>query len=111
MKRRIISSSEIPAAYDSLAGDAYNAGYDMEVDDDLNLTFKSREDFFPELQAVKEVIDGNVYYTPVVKFPDLTVSNGDYYDHIEGVIHSWDKVGKFTSQLVRFEYNPEEYEE
>lgn len=108
--------TRIKAAYDDEFGDlinlAYNAGYDLQVSDDLQMTLKATKDstYMPKItvETVEET-DG-IYFVPTLKFPELSGWNLNYSDDIEYYIGCWQDIAKFITQLMDFQYDSNVYE-
>lgn len=111
MKRRILSSTNYThnGAFEQLSSDAYDAGYDLEVDDNLNVIMTARRDanILPTVTIrTEQQSDGTFWFIPTLEFPTLTWDENQFNDSIHYVIKQWDKVGQFMTQLNSFIYNP-----
>lgn len=90
--------------------------YDMEVSDDLQITLKAKGNdakYLPEITVTtnQDPDDGIYYFTPNLKFPELKQEDMDYYDSIHYFLGKWEEIGKFITELVKFEYDPSRYTE
>ena len=108
---KIMSSTNIPDAFQDFEAEAYHAGYDMSMDGDLNIKLTPTEDNMPKITLQKLTERGVIYYNPSIEFPNLVHDEYQYADYIEGEINRWDKVGRLCTYIVKFYYNPVEWED
>lgn len=105
-------ANNVPYAYESLEADAYNAGYDMQVDRDLNISFTPRDQEYPAQITCKTIIDDGVYYyNPTISFPTLEQQDNWFHDSIPYYVDQFAKAADLCDQIVLFFYNPSEWEE
>ena len=108
------SEQKLPYIFEEYENEAYHAGYDVAVDDELNLYFKCKEnaDMMPVITAKKTEEQGKVWYDLTLTFPKLDSSKFEYYDDCEYWVKKWYKVGEFVSYMQQHPYDPSvEYEE
>lgn len=115
MKKYVKSAEQkLPYIFEDYQNEAYYAGYDLAVDDELNLYFKGEKDAdkMPVITAKKTEEQGKIWYDLTLTFPKLDSSKFDYYDDVEYWIKRWQKVGKFVSYMQQHPYDPSvEYED
>ena len=115
MKKYIKATEQkLPYIFEEYENEAYYVGYDLAVDDELNVYFKCKEnaEMMPVITAKKTEEQGKVWYDLTLTFPKLDSSKFDYYDDAEHWIKQWYKVGKFVSYMQQHPYDPSvEYEE
>lgn len=90
---------------DGFRGDFYNVGYDFNVRDDHGLPkieVQAKEPLLPNVEISTSVEDGHIYFSSLVKFPDLDSDKLDYYDSIHYWISKWEHVGSVLSDLNKF---------
>ena len=105
---------KLPYIFEEYENKAYYAGYDLAVDDELNLHFKCNEDadMMPVISSKKTEERGKVWYDLTLTFPKLDSSKFDYYDDAEHWIGEWYKVGELISYMQQHPYVPSaEYEQ
>ena len=122
MKRMIVASrtpiktsEDITDKYFSdFAGRAYNVGYDFEVDSDFNvkLTARGDADKMPKIEiATHKMNDGTYEFSPMLTFPVLDSNDLDYADSLEYWMKRWIGVASFLTSLIRYEFNPSDFED
>ena len=115
MKKYVKSAEQkLPYIFEDYQNEAYYAGYDLTVDNELNLYFKGEKDVdkMPVITAKKTEEQGKIWYDLILTFPKLDSSKFDYYDDVEYCIKRWQKVGKFVSYMQQHPYDPSlEYED
>ena len=113
--KRVIRASKAPvkAAYDldffaDIENRAYRAGYDLQADEDGNMTLTARDadHKMPEITVRK--IDGErTTYEAHMEFPELDTSDEQYYDSVEFYIGHWMEAAKFVTYLLQ--WSPDDY--
>lgn len=88
----------------------YNAGYDTSkqfIDGDLILTTECREDatYMPKIQLQLEKVENNIYCTPTLTFPILTMTSDDYTDTIQHWLKKWSDVGRYMTEICKYYFN------
>lgn len=114
MKKYMKAAEQKLPYFEEYESEAYYAGYDLAVDDELNLYFTCKENahMMPVISSKKTEEQGKVWYDLTLTFPKLYSSKFDYYDDAEYWIKQWYKVGKFVSYMQQHPYDPSvEYEE
>lgn len=89
---------------------AYRVGYEMVVDESLNVTFrytdKAEEKNMPVITAeTKQYTDTVWGFCPKLVFPELAFTDDMYSGTIHWYIEKWERIGKFITQLIEFEYD------
>ena len=92
----------------------YNAGYEVKCDGvfpdiDIEVTCTESEKInMPKLSLVINEFDTDMYdVIPTLTFPTLTFSDQDYADTIHYWLQKWERVGRYITQLNKFEFNLE----
>lgn len=88
----------------------YNAGYDTSkefIDGDLILTTECRENatYMPKIELQLEKVENNIYCTPTLTFPILTMTSDDYVDTIQHWLNKWSDVGRYMTELCKYYFN------
>ena len=88
----------------------YNAGYDLSkefMNGNLILTTKCREDatYMPKIELQLEKVENNIYCTPTLTFPVLTMTSDDYVDTIQHWLKKWSDVGRYMTELCKYYFN------
>lgn len=114
MKKMKITAASRPRPIDMLgevSDVAYNVGYNMEVDDEFNITFDAVRDekYMPTITVKTEFDDGTYYFIPTLRFPVLKQDDMMYADDIEAYIDRWGEVGNMITLLNRTSINPDDY--
>lgn len=114
--KRIVSAKydkDIHPAFYELQNDAYNRGYDLDVDNDFNITLNARDgkDLMPIITTKTNCEDGVYFYDVNVTFPTLRSSQQGFKDDIEYYTYKFYQVGRFITRLIEFSFNPSDYEE
>nr|DAV58176.1 MAG TPA: hypothetical protein [Caudoviricetes sp.] len=100
-------------AYSSLAGEFYNNGYELTVDEDCNLTavaIKNAE-MLPKIEIKTVIESGSYCYSPKAIFPVLDFDDMEYWDDFTHWTNKYAEIGKMLSDLVEFTYNPNMWED
>lgn len=119
MKRIIKAASGSIAVLETrlanLISEAYDVGYDLNIDQDVNLVLEVRSSsdkkYLPEIEVETIIDDGVYYFSPRLIFPKLDFEDMEYYDSIQYWLDKWAKIGKFISTLTSIHYDPNEWEE
>lgn len=112
MKRKVNCSQDIvEAAFGEIINAAYNVGYDLNVDDELNVTLTARHEQMPNIVTTKIQDNDTTYYDVKVTFPELSSGPDQFADSIEYSTYKFYQVGRFITKLIRFTYNPNDYED
>lgn len=112
MKRVVAEAPDnVRAAYSELENSSFHLGYKMTLDKDLNLQFNNNDPYMPSI-ITNRIKDGEeTYYLVDVMFPVLHSGPDQFADTIEHYTHKFYEVGKFITQINRFVYNPNKYED
>ena len=109
------SDNELQMFIDSLEDEAYSKGYELANQDGSgNLIFVAREDkdLMPTVVAEKETFDGEIYFTPTMKFPEsISTDDVDYADSFEYYIGKWMNAAKLCTYLLKNHYTAGMYED
>ena len=117
--KRVTSSEELELhpAFEELSGLAYNVGYDLTVDSQYNMTLIATKDadHMPVItvSTIKSDTEDNVfYYEAKLKFPVLDSAKEGFYDSVHYWIENrWAEVGRLITDLCKFEFRPDDYED
>lgn len=108
MKRRILGSSQLPTPEEMMGeviGKFFNAGYDMTVTDDWEITCIATEDAdkMPKVEIVvtREDDQDTINFDANLTFPALSTAEEQYYDSVHYYIEEWARVGGAVSALVK----------
>ena len=105
---------DIREAFKPLIDKANMLGYNVRVSSDMSVLIvrsDTTSDMMPDIK-VRTELDGDTYYfIPEVKFPVVSISDGEYLNKVETWTNAWVKVGKFCTELASFGYTPEDREE
>lgn len=119
-KRPITAATSIDdmfnGAFSELWSSADKVDYKLEISEDMKMTLTAKGSdakYLPEITVTtnEDPDDGIYYFTPKLEFPDLDQEDMDYYDSIHYYLGKWENIGKFITELVKFEYSPANYEE
>lgn len=102
---------EIEDIYYDVTRLASDEGYNVEIDDDLNIKLSHKDSRMPKIEVKTERMGEEYMYTPIMKFPDLSYTSDDFADTIPWYLERWARVGQFCQSLYLFVYNPSDYEE
>lgn len=105
------AADSVRQRYAEIENSAWNLGYNMFLDSNLNLSFTNSDDKMPQLTLTKMVDNDDIYYCVEVKCPVLKSGPYDYADSIEYHMKRFYEVGKFITEINRFIYNPNNYED
>lgn len=88
----------------------YDAGYDTSkefINGDLILTTECREDaaYMPKVELKLEKVENNIYCTPTLTFPILTMTSDNYVDTIQHWLNKWSDVGRYMTRLCKYYFN------
>lgn len=101
----------VPYGFESLDSAAYVAGYDLEVDEDLNIYFHPKGRPYPATISCETIVeDGVYYYRPTISFPTLKYQEGWYNDDIPYYIEQFEGAGQLCRKIVEFSYDPSDYD-
>lgn len=119
MKRSIKSATNeennVTALFEeALDSILYHAGYEVKCDGtfpdiDIEVTCIASEKInMPEISLViNEFEEGMFDVIPTLTFPTLTLGDQDYADTIHYWLEKWERIGKYITQLNKFEFNLE----
>ena len=92
----------------------YRAGYEAKCtgvfpDIDIEVTCISDDKMYmPKMKLVINDLGDDIYdVVPTLTFPELTMSDTDYADTIHYWLEKWERLGKYVTQLNKFEFNLE----
>lgn len=114
MKKVIRSAKQsVKAAYDldyfsDIQSKAYRAGYDLQADEDGNMTLTARDADYKLPEITVRKIDGErTTYEAHMEFPELDTSDEQYYDSIEFYVKHWVEAAEFVVYLQQ--WSPDDY--
>lgn len=110
MNRPIKGASEVPSAFEWLQDDARQLGYQLDVDDNFNITMKPSEKDMPTITVTTKQSEPYVYDASL-SFPEINTDTLEFSDSVEYVIKKWMQVAKFMTNLLEFSYDPADYED
>lgn len=106
MKRRIIASS-MPTPEDMMSeviNRFWNAGYDMTVTDNWEVSLVAKEDaeHMPTIEVLVERGDDEdtINFNAHIHFPELHTEEDHYYDSTAYYLNKWAKVGDCITKLL-----------
>lgn len=109
MKRRIVSSSQMPTP-EEMMGEVinafYHAGYDVSITDNWFVTCRCTADEPDKMPTIKIVAhreddEDTINFDAQIKFPELYTADDSYYDSTEYHLNRWAKVGRAVTSLVK----------
>lgn len=118
MKKLIVSADEsaqnnhtsIEEYFSDFINRADHVGYELHVDDDVNLTMKANEDGdkMPKIEiATEKIADGSYIFSAVLTFPVLDSSALNFSDSLEYWTKKWNDVAEFITSILEFEFHLE----
>lgn len=119
MKKYIKASKdlEIEDRLSTIISEASFAGYDLSVDNDIQLTFTCVRKIPMPTISTKTLKwrdrEGRICYRFLasLKFPDLVSEEKDSADTIQFYLQRWAVVGDFITKLHNYTYIPDMYDE
>lgn len=92
-----------------LETEAYNAGYDMDLNDPFHIVLKARDTSDPMPIIHAEYKDNGKYfwYTTHMEFPDR-VDEGEYNGHFKYILDKWGKAAQVADYLVTHQWRIDE---
>lgn len=106
MKRRIIASS-MPTPEEMMGevvNSFWNAGYDMVVTDNWEVSLVAKEDaeHMPTIEVLveREGDEDTINFNAHVTFPELKTEEDNYYDSTAYYLKKWARVGDCITKLV-----------
>ena len=112
MKRYVRSASDVPAGFEELQTAAYNAGWNLEVDDSYNITLEPRRDreYMPDVTIYTHGDNGIYTFDYTIEFPMIYGDELNYSDDLSNYIGKWKELAdKVIKPLVEMEYDPTAY--
>lgn len=106
----IDTQERINKAFSEIISEAYYIGYEMIVDENLNITLvyndKTEEKNMPIITVeTKQYTDTVWCFCPSLVFPKLIFTDDMYSGDIHWYLENWERIGKFITQLIEFEYD------
>lgn len=106
----IDTQERINKAFSEIISEAHFVDYDITVDENLNITLvyknKSEAKNMPVITVeTKQYTDTIWGFCPSLVFPKLVFTDDMYSGDIEWYLENWERVGKFITQLIEFEYD------
>lgn len=115
VKASVHDTSNMDMQFSMLKDAAWNAGYDMTVDDyNIMLTPKAGEQYMPKMTVRKVSIDKGaiLVYDVNMQFPDVNMNSDSYPDTAEYAVDQFMRAAKLATQIQKYEVHPfEEYED
>lgn len=104
--------------FGDIVSEAYNLGYELNVDDNLNVTLTAfkKDDLHPEIEVIthcKTTIGDNdevreIYYFEVnVHFPDIHSSKFEFVDDMKYYLEHWQGIGELVTSILGKTIEPE----
>ena len=114
-RKPIVAAEDITDKYFSdFAGRAYNIGYDLDVDSDMNIKMAAREDAdkMPKIDiATEKTANATYLFFPMMTFPILDSNELEFTDSLEYYTKKWNRVAMFLTSLLEYEFNPANFED
>lgn len=96
-------------AFDDISYKAYKVDYEMDVNDDIEMTLTCKKDkqFMPEIEVETVQEDGIYYFQASMIFPELKYDDMDYSDSFHyWVATMWEPITRLVENINRFSYDP-----